>query len=220
VKWKDELESIFRYLSDEVFVLDHPEFVKLSVVKRGGANDDLEDYKEHGVKTGSMFDPGAAVGGQSQLITDDFVESLMELGSFFMPPTIIATPVDYINDWRKARALQTNIFLAEICSQQILECENRLSVTFSGVILEGFKQPREFTFFFSHNYSRAKIFPDRNTLQTFQLSEFLRFEYPEISLVITDTLFSLQFADFTSSKKGPKSFLNGNGYLLFGDEHH
>lgn len=171
------------------------------------------------MKTGSIFDPGAVAGRQSQLITDDFVESLVEIGSFFMPPAIIATPVDYVNDWRKATPLQTNILLAEICSQQILECEERLSLTLSGLIVEGFKKPREFTFFLTHSYPQAKVFPDRNNLQTFELSEFLRLEYPEISLVLTDTQFSLHFADYTTSK-GPKSFLNGDGYLLFGEEYH
>lgn len=171
------------------------------------------------MNTGSFFDPGVVAGRQSQLITDDFVESLVEIGSFFMPPTIVVTPVDYVNDRRKATALQSNILLAEICSQQILECENRLSLCLCGLIVEGFKTPRDFTFFISHSYSRAKVFPRRNNLQTFELSEFLRLEYPEISLVLTDTLFSLHFADYTPNN-GPISFLNGDGYLLFGEEHH
>jgi len=171
------------------------------------------------LNTGSLFDYGAAVGRQPQLITDDFVESLVEISSFFMPPDIIVTPVAYVNDCCKAMALQTNILLAEISSQQILECGDRLSISLSGLIVEGFKKPREFTFVISHSYLRAKIFPGSNNLQTFELSEFLRLEYPEIALVITDTLFSLHFSDHSTNNR-LNSFFNGDGYLLFGDEHH
>lgn len=167
---------------------------------------------------GSLSNPGAAAGRQPQLITDDFVEALTEIGSFFMPPGIIVTPLAYVNDLSQVMTLQTNILLAEIYSQQILECEDRLSISLRGLIVEGFKKPRDFIFFISHSYLRAKVFPDRNTLQTFALSEFLRLEYPEISLVITNTLFNLHFTDHSKANR-PNSFFNGDGYLLFGEEH-
>ncbi len=158
------------------------------------------------------------MGRQPQLIADDLVQSLVDIGSFFMPSGLVVTPMDYVNDWRKAVAMQSNIILAEIASQQILECEDRFSITFTGLIVQGFKKPREFKFFISHSYPGAKVFPGRDTLQTFGLSEFLRLEYPEIPLVITDTLFSLHFTDYTTNDE-PRSFLNGGGCLLFGEEH-
>lgn len=174
--------------------------------------------KEHELNKGSLFNPGAAAGIQTQLITDDFVESLMEIGSFFMPPGIMVTPAAYVNDWPKVMMLQTNILLAEIYSQQILECEDRLSISLRGAIVEGFTKPRGFIFHISHSYLGAKVFPGRNTLQTFRLSEFLRLEYPEISLVITNSLFNLHVTDQTLSKKTASPF-NGDGYLIFADEY-
>lgn len=96
---------------------------------------------------------------QPQLITDDFVESLTEIGSFFMPPGIIVTPVAYVNDWPAVMALQSNILLAEIYSQQILECEDRLSISLRGVIVEGFKKPRDFMFFSRTAVCGQKSFP-------------------------------------------------------------
>lgn len=166
---------------------------------------------------GSTCNCGITPGRQSQVITDDLAESLLEIGSFFMPQGIVATAVDYVNDCNKCAKLQSNILLAEICTQQIIECDNLLSIRLSGRILEGFATPRYFSFFISHSYQHARVFSGRNTLQTFELSEFLRLEYPDISLVLTNTLFSLHFLDFTSGDK-PKTVINGSGCLLLGEE--
>ena len=166
---------------------------------------------------GSTFDSGVTAGMQSQLITDDLVESLTEIGSFFMPQGVVAAPVEYVDDSRNSLALQGNVLLVEICTQQIFECENRLSIRLSGLIIEGFATPREFSFFLSHSYLQAKVFPGRDNLQTFELSEFLRLEYPEIPLVLTDTLFSLHFLNFSTSDE-PTTLFNGGGCLLLGEE--
>jgi hypothetical protein len=154
---------------------------------------------------------------QSQLITDDLVESLTETASFFMPQGVVAAPVEYVGDSRTSLSLQGNVLLVEICTQQIFECENRLSIRLSGLIIEGFATPREFSFFLSHSYPQAKVFPGRDNLQTFELSEFLRLEYPEIPLVLTDTLFSLHFLDFNTSDE-PTILFNGGGCLLLGKD--
>ncbi len=159
------------------------------------------------------------MGVQAQLITDDLVEGLTEIGSFFMPGGVVPTPVDYVDDSRNSQPLQGNVLLVEVASQQILECEERLSIRLSGAIIEGFTKPREFSFFLSHSYAGAKIFRGRDNLQTFELSEFLRLEYPEIPLVLTDTLFSLQFLDFSGGVEPTASF-NGGGCLILGEELH
>lgn len=168
------------------------------------------------MKGGSIADSEVMDERQPQIVTDDLVESLVEVGSFFMPPGILVEPVDYVNDWRKAIPLDSNVITAEIRSQQILECENRLAVKLSGRIVEGMADPQEFSFFLSHTYPPAKVFADRDALQTFRLSEFLRLEYPEIPLVLTDTLFSLYFADYTA-EEGPSALFNGGGCLIFED---
>lgn len=154
---------------------------------------------------------------QSQLITDDLVESLTEISSFFMPKGLVVAPVEYVDDNRRSISLQGNVLLAEIASQQIFECQDRLSIRLSGFIIEGFERPREFSFYLSHSYMDAKVFRGRDTLQTFELSEFLRLEYPPIPLVLTDTLFSLHFLDFSSSED-PRAVFNGGGCLLLGEE--
>ena len=169
------------------------------------------------MKIESIYDSGVITGRQSQLITDDLVESLTEISSFFMPQGVVAAPVDYVNDSRKSFPLNSNILLVEICTQQIFECANRLSIRLSGVIIEGFARPREFSFFLSHSNPRAKVFVGRDNLQTFELSEFLRLEYPEIPLVLTDSIFSLHFLDFSTSGE-PVTVFNGGGCLLFGEE--
>ncbi len=166
---------------------------------------------------GSTCDCGIIAGIQSQVITDDLVESLMEISSFFMPQAVIATPADLVNDCCTAAPLQSNVLLAEICSQQILECHDQFSIRLSGRIVEGFATPREFSFFISHSNPHARVFSGRYNLQTFELSEFLRLEYPEISLVLTNSLFSLHFLDFTSGDE-PKTLFNGGGCLLFGED--
>lgn len=163
------------------------------------------------------YEPGATMEVQAQLITDDLVEGLTEIGSFFMPGGVVPSPVDYVDDRRNSLSLQSNVLLVEIASQQIFECEERLFIRLSGVIIEGFARPREFSFFLSHTYARAKVFPGRNNLQTFELSEFLRLEYPEIPLVLTDTLFSLHFLDF-STGEDPRAMFNGGGCLILGEE--
>ena len=134
-----------------------------------------------------------------------------------MPQGIVATPVDYVNDCKKCAKLQGNVLLAEISSQQILECDNLLSIRLSGQILEGFARPREFSFFISHSNLRARVFSGRDNLQIFELSEFLRLEYPEIPLVLTNSLFSLNFLDFTGDDE-PKTLINGGGCFLLGEE--
>ncbi len=154
---------------------------------------------------------------QSQLITDDLVESLTEIGSFFMPQGVVAAPVEYVDDSRRSLALQGNVLLAEICTQQVFECQDRLSVHLSGFIIEGFSRPREFNFFLSHSHLQAKVFRGRDTLQTFHLSEFLRLEYPDIPLVLTDTLFSLHFLDLSDGGEPVVTF-NGGGCLSLGEE--
>jgi len=166
---------------------------------------------------GSIFDSAVRTGVQSQLISDDFVEALTEIGSFFMPSGVVATPVEYVDDSRSSLPLHGNVLLAEISTQQILECGDRLSIRLSGMIIEGFRKPREFSFFLSHSYQQARVFSGRDTLQTFELSEFLRLEYPEIPLVLTDTLFSLNFLDFNQDSE-PSVFYNGGGCLLLGEE--
>ena len=166
---------------------------------------------------GSTYDPGITMGQQSQLITDDLVESLTEISSFFMPKGVVAAPVDYVDDYRKSLALDSNVVLVEIVTQQIFECKSRLSIRLSGMIIEGFANPREFSFFLSHSYPRAKIFPGRDHLQTFELSEFLRLEYPEIPLVLTDSIFSLHFLDLSVADE-PSSLFNGGGCLILGGE--
>ena len=165
----------------------------------------------------SPFESGIATGRQSQLMTDDFVESLTEITSFFMPQGVIAAPVEYVDDFRKTLILDTSVVLAEIVSQQIIECEDRLSIRLNGVIIEGFANPREFSFFLSHTNLRAKIFPGRDYSQIVELSEFLRLEYPDISLFLTDTIFSLHFLDFSSDDE-PASLFNGGGCLILGKE--
>lgn len=154
---------------------------------------------------------------QAQLITDDLVESLTEIGSFFMPQAVVVSPVGYVEDSRTSLALKGNVLLVEICSQQIFECQDRLSIRLSGLIIEGFAKPRAFSFFLSHSYPQAKVFTGRDNLQTFELSEFLRLEYPDIPLVLTDTVFSLQFLDYSSGDE-PIESLNGGGCLLLGKE--
>ncbi len=141
----------------------------------------------------------------------------MEIGSFFMPQGIVATPVDYVNDCKKCSKLQGNVLLAEISSQQILECDNLLSIRLSGRILEGFTRPREFSLFISHSNPHARVFSGRDNLQIFELSEFLRLEYPDIPLVLTNSLFSLHFLDFTGDDE-PETVINGGGCFLFGEE--
>ena len=71
--------------------------------------------------------------------------------------------------------------------------------------------------FSSVSYAEAKVFPGRNNLQTFELSEYLRLEYPPIQLVLTDTLFSLTFIDFKHDDIAPQSIFNGSGCLVFGE---
>lgn len=154
---------------------------------------------------------------QSQLISDDFVEALTEIASFFMPDGMVALPVDYVDDIRTSRPLQENVLLAEIATQQIIECENRLSIRLNGIIIEGFKKPREFSFFLSHGYRLAEVFTGRDNLQTFELSEFLRLEYPRIPLVLSDIVFGLKFFDFRADDDPPAIF-NGGGCLLIGEE--
>ena len=85
---------------------------------------------------GSIFDSAVRTGVQSQLISDDFVEALTEIGSFFMPSGVVATPVEYVDDSRSSLPLHGNVLLAEISTQQILECGDRLSIRLSGMIIE------------------------------------------------------------------------------------
>lgn len=169
------------------------------------------------MNTESTRENGVFANQQSQVITDDFVESLLEISSFFMPQGVVAAPVEYVNDIRKAAPLETNVLLAEIATQQILECGNNLSIKLAGTIIEGFAKPLVFGFFISHTYPEAKVFRGRNNLQTFELSEFLRLEYPPIQLILTDTLFSLTFIDFKHDDIAPQSIFNGSGCLVFGE---
>lgn len=173
--------------------------------------------EENVLNTQSTCENGVFAQQQSQVITDDFVESLLEISSFFMPQGIVTAPVEYVNDVRKAAPLDTNVLLVEIASQQILECGNNLSIKLAGTIREGFAKPLEFGFFISHTYAEAKIFQGCNNLQTFELSEFLRLEYPPIQLILTDTLFSLTFVDFKHDDIAPQSIFNGSGCLVFGE---
>lgn len=169
------------------------------------------------MNTESICETGIYANQQSQVITDDFVESLVEIGSFFMPEGVVAVPVEYVNDARKAVPLKSNVLLAEITTQQILECGNNYLIKLSGIIQEGFAQPLAFSFLLSHTFPEAKIFKGRNNLQTFALSEFLRLEYPPIQLILTDTLFSLNFIDFKYDEAEPQPIVNGSGCLLFGE---
>lgn len=169
------------------------------------------------MNTKSICENGVFANQQSQVITDDLVESLLEISSFFMPQGVVTAPVEYVNDVRKAAPLETNIVLAEITTQQILECGNKLSIKLAGTIVEGFAKPLEFSFLIAHTYTEAKVFRGRNNLQIFELSEFLRLEYPPIQLILTDTLFSLTFIDFKHDDIAPKSIFNGSGYLVFGE---
>ncbi len=169
------------------------------------------------MKAGAVCNDGVCISQHSQIITDDLVESLMEMSSFFMPQGVMVAPVEYVNDMRKALSLKKNVLLAEIASQQILECGRNLSVKLSGSLLEGFARPLDFTFYFSHTYKEAEIFQGRNNLQTFELSEYLRLEYPPIQLFLTDTLFSLNFINFRYDEAAPESIVNGSGCLLFSE---
>ena len=164
------------------------------------------------MNTGASCNTGVRVHQHSQVITDDFVESLTEISSFFMPQEFTVIPVEYVNDFRKSVSLESNVMLAEIATQQIMEYGANLSVRLTGTILEGFSKPLAFTFLLSHTLRDAKIFKGRNHLQTFALSEFLRLEYPPLQLVLTDTLFSLHFS---SDKTEQKPIVNGGGCLLF-----
>jgi len=172
---------------------------------------------EYDLNTEFIHRSSVTTGRQAQLMTDDFVESLTEISSFFMPQGVVAAPVEYVDDFKKSLVLDSNVILAEIATQQIFECENRLSIQLNGMIIEGFSKPREFSFFLSHSYSRAKVFPGRDNIQTFYLSEFLRLEYPEIPLILTDTVFSLHFLDFSTDDEYV-SLLNGGGCLILGEE--
>lgn len=167
--------------------------------------------------TEATCETGVIVNQQSQVITDDLVESLTEISTFFIPQEFIVAPVEYVNDVRKSVALESNVLLAEIATQQILECGANLSVRLTGTILEGFATPLAFSFFLSHSYKDAKIFKGRNQLQTFMLSEFLRLEYPPIQLILTDSLFSLHFLNFSLDEMKPDSIVNGGGCLLFAE---
>lgn len=171
------------------------------------------------MNTESTCESGIFPHRQSQVITDDFVESLLEIGSFFMPNGLVAAPFEYANDIRKAVPLESNVLLAEIATQQILECGKNLTVRLAGSIIEGFAKPLDFNFVFSHTFPDAKIFKGRNNLQTFELSEFLRLEYPPIQLILTNTLFSLYFVDFRADENEPKQIMNGSGCLLFGEKY-
>ncbi|MEN8198930.1 MAG: hypothetical protein ABFR63_02540 [Thermodesulfobacteriota bacterium] len=172
---------------------------------------------EHDLYTGPRSHFGATSGHPSQVITDDFVESLTELSSFFMPENIVVNPVEYGNEGRQELPLLSNVLLAEICTQQILQCDNRLFVRFNGWIIEGFAKPREFGFMLFHTFSSAKVFPGGDNFQTIELSEFLRLEYPEIRLELTESLFTLNFQEFSTSAEA-QPFSNGGGCLLLGDK--
>lgn len=169
------------------------------------------------MNTESTCEGGILLHRQSQVITDDFVESLVEIGSFFMPGGLVAAPVESVNDIRKAVPLESNVLLAEIATQQILECGQNMTIRLAGSIIEGFAKPLDFNFFLSHTFQDARVFKGRNNFQTFELSEFLRLEYPPIQLILTDTLFSLYFLDFRENESEPKSMFNGGGCLLFGE---
>ncbi len=192
-------------------------FPLAEIVDKSFRTENLGETEENVLNTESTWEPGAYASQQSQVITDDFVESLLEIGSFFQPQGVVASPVEYVNDIRKAVPLETNVLLAEIGTQQILECGENLSIKLSGTILEGFAKPLEFSFFLSHTYGDAKVFRGRNNLQTFELSEYLRLEYPPIQLILTDTLFSLNFIDFKNDDIAPQSIFNGGGCLVFGE---
>jgi len=165
----------------------------------------------------STCGPGTFACQQPQVVTDDFVESLLEIGTFFMPQGVVVSAVEYVNDVRKAVPLETNVLLTEIASQQIIECGNKVSITLSGRIIEGFAKPLKFVFFLSHKYADAKIFRGRNNIQIFELKEYLRLEYPTTKLILTDTLFSLNFIDFKNDDIAPQSVFNGGGCLVFGE---
>ncbi len=169
------------------------------------------------MKIESTYELNTIAGAQAQLINDDFVESLTEICSFLMPQGVVAVPVEYVDDYRKSLVLESNIVLAEIMTQQIFECNDKLSIRLSGVFVEGFTHPRTFSFLLSHSNLRAKIFPGRDHMQTFGLSEFLRLEYPEIPLILSDTIFDLNFLDFSRDDE-PVSSFNGSGCLLIGEE--
>ena len=169
------------------------------------------------LKIESTYELDVATSTQSQLINDDLVDSLAEISSFFMPQGVVAVPVEYVNDYRKSQVFESNIILAEIMTQQIFECNDRLSFRLSGMIIEGFARPRKFSFLLSHSNLWAKVFTGRDHIQTVRLSEFLRLEYPDIPLIVTDTIFGLNFLDFSKDDE-PASLLNGSGCLLIGDE--
>jgi hypothetical protein len=169
------------------------------------------------LKIESTYELNAIESTQSQSINDDLVESLTEISSFFMPQGVVAVPVEYVDDFRKSLVLESNIVLAEIMTQQIFECNDKLSIRLSGIVIEGFSNPRKFSFLLSHNNLRAKIFQGRDHMQTFRLSEFLRLEYPEIPLLLSDTIFGLNFLDFSTDDE-PVSSFNGSGCLLIGEE--
>jgi hypothetical protein len=177
----------------------------------------FNERKGEQLKIESTYELNAATSTQSQLINDDFVDSLAEISSFFMPQGVVAVPVEYVNDYRKSLVLESNIVLAEIMDQQIFECNDRLSIRLSGKIIEGFTKPRKFSFLLSHSNLRAKVFTERDHIQTFRLSEFLRLEYSDIPLIVTDTIFGLNFLDFNKDDE-PASLTNGSGCLLFGEE--
>lgn len=157
-------------------------------------------------------------GRQAQLISDDLVQGLTEIASFFMPRGMVVSPVEYADDSQHVLKVQGNVLLIEVSSQQIVECGNRLSIRLNGLIREGFARPREFNFFLSHSYQKAKVFGRRDHLQTFELSEFLRLEYPNIPLTLSDSLFGLHFLDFSDSDS-PTALLNGEGCLLLGESY-
>ncbi len=164
---------------------------------------------------GKSFDAGLAKKKKPQFISDDLVEALTETGSFFMPQGLVVVATEYVEDKRTSIPLQGNVVLVEISRQKIFEYKNRLSIKLSGKIIEGFSKPREFTFHLSHSYPEAKVFPGRDNIQTFELSEFLRLEYPEIPLVATDATFCLDFLDFNENDD-PEVCINGRGSLRIG----
>lgn len=164
---------------------------------------------------GKSFNSGLVKKNNPQFISDDLVEALTEIGSFFMPLGLVVVATEYVEDRRTSVPLQGNVLLVEICRQQIFEYKNRLSIKLGGMIVEGFSKPRHFSFQLSHSYPEAKVFPGRDNIQTFELSEFLRLEYPEIPLVATDATFSLDFLDFNETDD-PKVCINGRGSLRIG----
>jgi len=100
-------------------------------------------------------------GYQSQAITDNFVESLTEIGSFFLPQGVAVAPVGYANDVRKTVPLESNILFTEIAIQQIIECGNKHPIRLDREIAEGFCKPPECSFSLPHTCLEAKIFKGR-----------------------------------------------------------